>query len=107
MGCLLKTLEKGFIRLDKNQPKKKKPNNNQNKSKNKNKKNIPEKIDEIDDKEINIDKIDNNNNINKKHNSIIKNRDNYYKREQLDYYINLYLPNNIQINLKENLNYKK
>ena len=106
MGCLLKTLEKGFIRLDKNQPKKKKPNNNQNKSKNKNKKNIPEKIDEIDDKEINIDKIDNNIN-NKKHNSIIKNRDNYYKPEQLDYYINIYLPNNIQINLKENLNYKK
>ena len=105
MGCLLKTLEKGFIRLDKDQTNKKKSKNNQNKdkTKNKNKINIKEKNDEIDIKEINTDKINNN----KIYNSIIKNKDNYYKPDQLDYYTNIYLANNIQINLREKLNYKK
>ena len=105
MGCLLKTLEKGFIRLDKDHPKKKKSKNNQNKgiTKNKNKINIKEKNDEIDIKEINNEKINNN----KIYNSIIKNKDNYYKPDQLDYYTNIYLANNIQINLREKLNYKK
>ena len=105
MGCLLKTLEKGFIRLDKDQSEKKKSKNNQNKgkTKNKNKINIKEKNDEIDIKEINTDKINNN----KIYNSIIKNKDNYYKPDQLDYYANIYLANNIQINLREKLNYKK
>ena len=85
MGCLLKTLEKGFVRLDKDQNKEK---NNKNS-----------------EKEIDIIKQESSNTIINK--SIIKNKDNYFKKEQLDYYMNVYLLNHTQEELKEKLNYKR
>ena len=85
MGCLLKTLEKGFVRLEKDQKKEK---NNKNS-----------------EKEIDIIKQESSNTIINK--SIIKNKDNYFKKEQLDYYMNVYLLNHTQEEPKEKLNYKR
>ena len=100
MGCLLKTLEKGFVRLDKDQNKEK-----NNKTKGKNKIKIEdEKNNKNSEKEIDIIKPENNIN---KNNTIIKNKDNYFKKEQLDYYMNVYLLNHTQEELKEKLNYKR
>ena len=102
MGCLLKTIEKGFVRLEKD-PKKGKNNKTKGNDKikieeeknNKNKNN---------EKEIDIIKPENNIN---KNNTIIKNKDNYFKKEQLDYYMNVYLLNHTQEEPKEKLNYKR
>ena len=101
MGCLLKTLEKGFVRLEKDQKKEK-----NNKTKGNNKRKIEdEKNNKNSEKEIDIIKQESSNTIINK--SIIKNKDNYFKKEQLDYYMNVYLLNHIQEELKEKLNYKR
>ena len=101
MGCLLKTLEKGFVRLEKDQKKEK-----NNKTKGNNKRKIQdEKNNKNNEKEIDIIKQESSNTIINK--SIIKNKDNYFKKEQLDYYMNVYLLNHIQEELKEKLNYKR
>ena len=101
MGCLLKTLEKGFVRLEKDQKKEK-----NNKTKGNNKRKIEdEKNNKNNEKEIDIIKQESSNTIINK--SIIKNKDNYFKKEQLDYYMNVYLLNHIQEELKEKLNYKR
>ena len=101
MGCLLKTLEKGFVRLEKDQKKEK-----NNKRKGKNKIKIEdEKNNKNSEKEIDIIKQESSNTIINK--SIIKNKDNYFKKEQLDYYMNVYLLNHTQEELKEKLNYKR
>jgi len=106
MGCLLKTLEKGFVRLDKDQKNGKKDKiNKSNKSKNKsNNKSTKDKNDnniDENEKEINIIKphIE-------KNRSQIKNKDNYFKAEQIDYYTNIYLPH-LHFELKEKINFKK
>ena len=101
MGCLLKTLEKGFVRLDKDQKKEK-----NNKTKGNTKIKIEdEKNNKNSEKEIDIIKQESSNTIINK--SIIKNKDNYFKKEQLDYYMNVYLLNHAQEELKEKLNYKR
>ena len=101
MGCLLKTLEKGFVRLDKDQNKEK-----NNKTKGNNKIKIEdEKNNKNSEKEIDIIKQESSNTIINK--SIIKNKDNYFKKEQLDYYMNVYLLNHTQEEPKEKLNYKR
>jgi hypothetical protein len=101
MGCLLKTLEKGFVRLDKDQNKEK-----NNKTKGNNKIKIEdEKNKKNSEKEIDIIKQESSNTIINK--SIIKNKDNYFKKEQLDYYMNVYLLNHTQEEQKEKLNYKR
>ena len=101
MGCLLKTLEKGFVRLDKDQKKEK-----NNKTKGNNKRKIEdEKNNKNNEKEIDIIKQESSNTIINK--SIIKNKDNYFKKEQLDYYMNVYLLNHTQEEPKEKLNYKR
>ena len=109
MGCLLKTLEKGFVRLDKDQPKEKaNQNNKSNKStskKNNNKINIKKESDnKINEKNFDIKDKSNNN---KNNNALIKNKDNYFKSEQIDYYINIYLKNHISEEPIEKLNFKK
>ena len=101
MGCLLKTLEKGFVRLEKDQ---KKENNNKTKGNNKIKIE-DEKNKKNSEKEIDIIKQESSNTIINK--SIIKNKDNYFKKEQLDYYMNVYLLNHTQEEPKEKLNYKR
>ena len=101
MGCLLKTLEKGFVRLEKDQ---KKENNNKTKGNNKIKIE-DEKNNKNSEKEIDIIKQESSNTIINK--SIIKNKDNYFKKEQLDYYMNVYLLNHTQEEPKEKLNYKR
>jgi hypothetical protein len=101
MGCLLKTLEKGFVRLEKDQ---KKENNNKTKGNTKIKIE-DEKNNKNSEKEIDIIKQESSNTIMNK--SIIKNKDNYFKKEQLDYYMNVYLLNHAQEELKEKLNYKR
>ena len=101
MGCLLKTLEKGFVRLEKDQKKEK---NNKTKAKNKIKIE-DEKNNKNSEKEIDIIKQESSNTIINK--SIIKNKDNYFKKEQLDYYMNVYLLNHTQEEPKEKLNYKR
>ena len=101
MGCLLKTLEKGFVRLEKDQ---KKENNNKTKGNNKIKIE-DEKNNKNNEKEIDIIKQESSNTIINK--SIIKNKDNYFKKEQLDYYMNVYLLNHTQEEPKEKLNYKR
>jgi len=100
MGCLLKTIEKGFVRLEKD-PKKGK--NNKTKGNDKIKRE-EEKNNKNSEKEIDIIKPENNIN---KNNNIIKNKDNYFKKEQLEYYMNFYLINHIQEEPKEKLNYKR
>ena len=101
MGCLLKTLEKGFVRLEKDQKKEK-----NNKTKGNNKIKIEdEKNNKNNEKEIDIIKQESSNTIINK--SIIKNKDNYFKKEQLDYYMNVYLLNHTQEEPKEKLNYKR
>ena len=101
MGCLLKTLEKGFVRLDKDQKKEK-----NNKTKENDKIRIEdEKNSKSKNNEQEIDIIKPENNINNK--SIIKNKDNYFKKEQLDYYMNVYLLKHIQEEPKDKLNYKR
>jgi len=101
MGCLLKTLEKGFVRLEKDQKKEK-----NNKTKGNNKRKIEdEKNNKNNEKEIDIIKQESSNTIINK--SIIKNKDNYFKKEQLDYYMNVYLLNHTQEEPKEKLNYKR
>jgi hypothetical protein len=101
MGCLLKTLEKGFVRLEKDQKKEK-----NNKTKGNNKRKIEdEKNNKNSEKEIDIIKQESSNTIINK--SIIKNKDNYFKKEQLDYYMNVYLLNHTQEEPKEKLNYKR
>ena len=101
MGCLLKTLEKGFVRLEKDQKKEK-----NNKTKGNNKRKIEdEKNKKNSEKEIDIIKQESSNTIINK--SIIKNKDNYFKKEQLDYYMNVYLLNHTQEEPKEKLNYKR
>ena len=101
MGCLLKTLEKGFVRLEKDQKKEK-----NNKTKGNNKRKIQdEKNNKNNEKEIDIIKQESSNTIINK--SIIKNKDNYFKKEQLDYYMNVYLLNHTQEEPKEKLNYKR
>ena len=102
MGCLIKTLEKGFIRLDKEHSKKK--NNQNNKTRNNKKVKIEEKSNENTDKETDMSKPHNNINEN---NSGIKNQDNYFKSDQVNYYINVYLINHIQEEPKEKINYKR
>ena len=109
MGCLLKTLEKGFVRLDKDQPKEKaNQNNKSNKStskKNNNKINIKKESDnKINEKNFDIKDKSNNN---KNNNALIKNKDNYFKPEQIDYYFNIYLKNHISEEPIEKLNFKK
>ena len=101
MGCLLKTLEKGFVRLEKDQ---KKENNNKTKGNTKIKIE-DEKNNKNSEKEIDIIKQESSNTIINK--SIIKNKDNYFKKEQLDYYMNVYLLNHTQEEPKEKLNYKR
>ena len=101
MGCLLKTLEKGFVRLEKDQ---KKENNNKTKGNNKIKIE-DEKNKKNSEKEIDIIKQESSNTIINK--SIIKNKDNYFKKEQLDYYMNVYLLNHTQEEPKEKPNYKR
>ena len=101
MGCLLKTLEKGFVRLEKDQKKEK-----NNKTKGNNKRKIEdEKNNKNNENEIDIIKQESSNTIINK--SIIKNKDNYFKKEQLDYYMNVYLLNHTQEEPKEKLNYKR
>ena len=101
MGCLLKTLEKGFVRLEKDQKKEK-----NNKTKENNKRKIEdEKNNKNNEQEIDIIKQESSNTIINK--SIIKNKDNYFKKEQLDYYMNVYLLNHTQEEPKEKLNYKR
>ena len=101
MGCLLKTLEKGFVRLEKDQKKEK-----NNKTKGNNKRKIEdEKNNKNNEKEIDIIKQESSNTIINK--SIIKNKDNYFKKEQLDYYMNVYLLNHTQEEPKEKPNYKR
>ena len=101
MGCLLKTLEKGFVRLEKDQ---KKESNNKTKGNTKIKIE-DEKNNKNSEKEIDIIKQESSNTIINK--SIIKNKDNYFKKEQLDYYMNVYLLNHTQEEPKEKLNYKR
>ena len=131
MGCLLKTLEKGFIRLDKEPKKETTKKNTKSKKTNKNKKtnsdnktkkekndnnNNKNKINneqDIDNDDITIQPNKNNNNINninkivKKSNKLIKNKENYFKPEQLDYYTNVYLVKHAQIEPTIKLNFKK
>ena len=102
MGCLLKTLRKGFVSLDKDTTHANENNTNNNKN-NKTK----EKEKETSEKEIDL-----NNNINdindyNKYNSLIKNKDKYFKKEQIDYYINIYLKQHINDEPIEKLNFKK
>ena len=64
-----------------------------------------EKNNKNNEKEIDIIKQESSNTIINK--SIIKNKDNYFKKEQLDYYMNVYLLNHTQEEPKEKLNYKR
>lgn len=101
MGCLIKTLGKGFVHLDKDHKKGK-----NDKTKEENKIKIEdEKGDKNNEKEKDIDIIESKNNND--NNSVIKNKDNYFKPEQIKYYINVYLKNHILEEPKEKLNYKK
>lgn len=113
MGCLIKTFEKKLNCFKKKQEKE----ISDNKTNGQNKDIIDNDINEIE--EENQNKINKENdiniNINKNMNHIkknntnpkIKNKDNYFKPEELEYYSNVYLLKYIHIEPIEKINFKK
>ena len=113
MGCLLKTLEKGFIRLERDKTETKSEKEvNKKKSKLKPRQKSPLKKNIITIKKLKQNNNSNSNKIIQTHNNInnsmIKNKDNYFTKEQLEYYNKLYpLKINEEEELKIDLNFKK
>ena len=113
MGCLIKTVEKKINCFKKKQEKE----ITDNKTNEQNKDIIDNDINEIVEENQNKinNEIDINININKnmnqikrnKTNSKIKNKDNYFKPEQLEYYSNNYLLKHIQAESTTQINFKK
>ena len=113
MGCLIKTVEKKINCFKKKQEKE----ITDNKTNEQNKDIIDNDVNEIVEENQNKinNEIDINININKnmnqikrnKTNSKIKNKDNYFKPEQLDYYSNVYLLKYIHIEPTDKINFKK